>query len=62
MNAKELKRIIRSHGWYFLREGKKHEIWTNGEASEAIPRHVEISERLARKILKNAKNNPGKDE
>ncbi|MGB5574485.1 MAG: hypothetical protein WBO69_13980 [Thermoanaerobaculia bacterium] len=37
------------------RHGGKHDIWTDGERIEAIPRHAEINERLASTILKQAK-------
>jgi mRNA interferase HicA len=35
----------------FLRHGKRHDIWTDGEPEEAIPRHNEINEKLAKAIL-----------
>lgn len=40
------------------REGGRHEIWTNGQITEAVPRHVEINELLARKIIKVAEEYP----
>jgi mRNA interferase HicA len=52
---KELKRL----GWYLLRQGSNHEIWTNGELTEPIPRHREINENLAKKIIKKAIQNRG---
>ncbi len=54
--GKELNRL----GWWFKREGGNHEIWTNGEDTEAVPRHREINENLAKKILRVARNNPPK--
>jgi len=44
-------------GWYLLRQGANHEIWTNGEITEPIPRHREINENLAKKIIKKAIQN-----
>ena len=32
--------------------GGQHDVWTDGEREEAIPRHREINERLARAILR----------
>ncbi|MGB3562291.1 MAG: type II toxin-antitoxin system HicA family toxin [Thermoanaerobaculia bacterium] len=55
MKRRELERALRKLGWSFLRHGGKHDVWTDGERQEAIPRHAEISERLAREILKRAK-------
>lgn len=48
-------------GWYLARQGSKHEIWTNGELEEPIPRHKEINEFLVKKILKKAKENPRRE-
>jgi mRNA interferase HicA len=55
MKRRALERALASYGWKFLRHGGKHEIWTDGERLEAIPRHREINERLARQILERAK-------
>jgi len=52
MRRKNLEKVLRHHGWWFLRHGGKHDVWTDGEGIEAIPRHAEIHERLARAILK----------
>jgi len=41
--------------WWFLRHGGKHDVWTDGERLEAIPRHSEINEKLAQEILKRAR-------
>jgi hypothetical protein len=37
-----------------VRNGAKHEIWGNGEEQETVPRHKEIDEYLAKKILARA--------
>lgn len=55
MKRKELERQLRALGWRLVRHGGKHDLWTDGEREEAIPRHVEIAERLARSILRRAK-------
>jgi len=41
-------------GWRFARHGGRHDVWTNGEREEAIPRHPELNELLARAILRRA--------
>ena len=56
-----LEQKLKELGWYFLRQGGNHEIWTNGELSEPIPRHKEINEILAKKIIKKATINRGKE-
>jgi len=60
MKRKELEKKLGQLSWYFLRHGGKHDVWTNGEIEEIIPRHNEIHELLAKKILKTAQHNMGK--
>jgi predicted RNA binding protein YcfA (HicA-like mRNA interferase family) len=55
MKKRELEKRLRQLGWRFLRHGGKHDVWTDGEREEPIPRHVEINEHLAKSILKRAK-------
>ncbi len=62
MKKKELERALQRLGWFLKRQGGSHEVWTNGEATEPVPRHTEINELLAKKILNKAKNNPPKKE
>lgn len=54
MKRSELERKLKKLGWWFLRHGGNHDVWTNGKNTEAVPRHQEIKEILARKILRNA--------
>jgi hypothetical protein len=55
MKRNSLLRHLRSHGCYLKREGKEHSLWINPRtgAVEAVPRHTEISNLLARKICRN---------
>jgi hypothetical protein len=48
------RRDLRHAGCYLKREGGAHSLWTNPRTGvvEAIPRHTEIKEPLASKILK----------
>jgi mRNA interferase HicA len=45
---------LRRHGCVLKREGRSHSLWTNpvNGATEAVPRHTEISNILARKICR----------
>jgi mRNA interferase HicA len=56
VKRKELERRLRELGWRFQRHGGKHDVWANadGSYSEFVPRHAEISEKLARVILRRA--------
>jgi hypothetical protein len=46
---------LRKHGCTLKREGSSHSLWTNSQtgAVEAVPRHIEISNLLAKKICRN---------
>jgi mRNA interferase HicA len=45
---------LRKHGCYLKREGHKHSLWANPAtgAVEAVPRHTEVPDLLARKICR----------
>ncbi|MFO7665921.1 MAG: type II toxin-antitoxin system HicA family toxin [Desulfobacterales bacterium] len=55
MKRRELERRLRIAGCYLKREGSSHSLWINPKSGviEAIPRHIEIKEPLAKRILKN---------
>jgi len=59
MKRIDLERRLRIAGCYLKREGGSHSLWINPRtgAIEAVPRHGEIKEPLARKILKNLSAN-----
>jgi hypothetical protein len=54
MKRQALLRHLRRHGCYLKREGSDHSLWisTLTGAVETLPRHAEISDKLARKICK----------
>ena len=52
MKRKDLIKKLEKNGWRKLREGANHDIYTNGKASEPIPRHTEVNELLAKSIIK----------
>jgi mRNA interferase HicA len=54
MKRKELEKKLRKAGCYLKREGAAHSLWINSQTGvvEAVPRHTEIKELLAQKILK----------
>lgn len=52
MKQKDLIKKLQSIGFQFERHGGSHDIYTRGKDVEEIPRHKEISERLAKSILK----------
>ena len=52
MKRKDLIKKLEQNGWWFLREGGNHTIYTNGKDSEPISRQTEIKEYLAKQIIK----------
>jgi len=54
MKRSSLLAHLRHNGCCLKREGTRHSLWTNPRtgAVEAVPRHVEISNRLASRICK----------
>ncbi len=54
MKKNDLEKKLRIAGCYLKREGSSHTLWINPKTGviEAVPRHREIKEPLAQKILK----------
>lgn len=52
MKRRDLVKLLEENGWYFKRSGGSHDLYTNGIKTEAIPRHSEINEMLAKTIIK----------
>ncbi|MBI1986949.1 MAG: type II toxin-antitoxin system HicA family toxin [Nitrospinae bacterium] len=54
MKRKELLKIIQSNGCVFVRHGSNHEWYRNPKTgkSQPIPRHTEIEDGLAKRIIK----------
>ncbi len=54
MKRNALLKYLRKNGCYLKREGGSHSLWMNPKTGmvEAVPRHSEIPDILARKICK----------
>ena len=54
MKRRALLKHLRKHGCILKREGKAHSLWSNPQTGdvEAVPRHVELPDLLARKICR----------
>ena len=57
MKKRLLEKKLNFYGWYKYAEGKNHEKWTNGEIKTTVPRHSDINEITAKRILKLAEVN-----
>lgn len=55
MKKADLEKKLRKAGCFLKREGASHSLWMNPKTGvvEAVPRHKEIKEPLAKKILRN---------
>lgn len=61
MKKRDVERKLRELGWWFDRHGGSHDLWTNGKIFESVPRHNEVNEGLAKKIIRVAQNNPSEE-
>ena len=54
MKREDLLRHLRTNGCYLKREGGGHSLWVNSAngTMQAVPRHSEIAEMLAKSICK----------
>jgi mRNA interferase HicA len=54
MKRRDLEKRLRIAGCFLKREGSSHSLWINPKTGiiEAVPRHTQIKEPLAKKILK----------
>jgi mRNA interferase HicA len=52
MKTKDLINLLLKNGWSFKRHGANHDIYTKGNEREAIVRHKETDEELAKAIIK----------
>lgn len=61
MKKKDVEKKLKKAGWWLARHGGNHDIWTNGELTNQVPRHPEINELLAKSIVKLAEKHPGEE-
>ncbi|MBC7532995.1 MAG: type II toxin-antitoxin system HicA family toxin [Oligoflexus sp.] len=54
MKRTELESKLKELGWEFDRHGGNHDVWKKWSSTEAVPRHKDINEQLAKAILKRA--------
>lgn len=57
MKRRDLIKQLERLGFWYLRQGGDHELWTNGFGRPVpVPRHREIPETTAEGIIKQAKD------
>lgn len=52
MKTKDLIKLLEKNGWEFVRHGGNHDVYAKGNEREAVVRHKEINESLAKAIIK----------
>lgn len=52
MKRRDLIKLLEKNGWFLLRNGANHDVYTDGTKCEPIPRHNEINEMLAQAIIR----------
>ena len=52
MKRKDLIDLLERNGWSFKRDGANHDVYEKDGVMEVVPRHREISENLAKAIIK----------
>ncbi|MDL2324050.1 type II toxin-antitoxin system HicA family toxin [Ruminococcaceae bacterium OttesenSCG-928-A16] len=52
MKRRDLLKLFKKNGWWKLREGGSHTVYTNGKDTEPVPRHNEVNEITAKEIIK----------
>jgi mRNA interferase HicA len=60
MKRRDLVKALEGEGCVLIRHGSKHDIFHNPKSgrSEPVPRHSEINEFLAKKIIKSLTERP----
>jgi predicted RNA binding protein YcfA (HicA-like mRNA interferase family)/DNA-binding XRE family transcriptional regulator len=58
MKKRELEKVLKQAGWWFLRHEKRHDIWTDGERDEAIPHHLKSTRCLQKQSCRERKGRP----
>ena len=52
IKQKDLMNLFKRNGWWLVRQGSNHMVFTNGSEIETVPRHKEVNELLAKAIIK----------
>ncbi|MGN1101753.1 MAG: type II toxin-antitoxin system HicA family toxin [Huintestinicola sp.] len=52
MKRRDLIKLLEKNGWTLCRSGGNHDVYVKGKETEAVPRHTEINENLAKAIIK----------
>ena len=52
MKRTDFIRMLEDNGWWVKRDDGPHTVYTDGKASEPVPRHRELKETLVKAIIK----------
>lgn len=48
----KVEKRFKDNGWYFVRHGSNHDIWSNGKTKTQLPRHPKFSDKLYNALIK----------
>lgn len=51
VKRRKVEKRFEENGWYFVRHGANHDIWSNGIIKTQLPRHPKISDRLYQGLI-----------
>ena len=52
MKSRDLIKLLEKNGWVLDHHGANHDVYRKGNNRETVPRHREITENLAKVIIK----------
>jgi len=52
MKRRDLIKLLEQNGWQLKRQDGRHDVYAKGKDREAIPRHREVDEGLAKAIIR----------
>ncbi|MDU1505817.1 MULTISPECIES: type II toxin-antitoxin system HicA family toxin [Limosilactobacillus] len=52
VRRRDVEKRFKLNGWFFVRHGGNHDIWSNGKVKTQLPRHPKISDRLYNSLIK----------
>lgn len=52
VQRRKVEKKFEANGWYFVRHGGNHDIWSNGKIKTQLPRHPKFSDKLYKGLIK----------
>lgn len=52
VQRRKVEKKFKDNGWYFVRHGGNHDIWSNGKIKTQLPRHPKFSDKLYNALIR----------